>query len=209
MKNSNRNHDVVVNRKLERVLDAIYKHEGMHFVRTDKESDIRGVDFYVFDPRGGTLIVDEKAAAKYWNRPLETYSLELTCESTKNGFGWFAPEENDFFMTLQYMFVWVRAENEDLENIQFIELALVDKGTLQNFVMKELRERPDETTDEICQRIFAGGDEKVVINDDLKMVRCDIAPEWPINAVVSKKVLKDLAIWSKTYSGEKLASIIQ
>lgn len=209
MEYSDRFSDMELNRKVEDVLDKIYKSEGIKYVRSSKQDDLHGVDLYVFSPNGTSLIIDEKCATQYWNKELSTYSLELTCESTKTGLGWFAPEENNYYLTLQYMFIWLRANSSDLSEITSIELALVDKYTLQQYVLSELGARPGMSTEELCEEYFGYSDRRrIVINNDLRIVRSEIAPEWPINAVLSKKKIKELAIWHKLFNGENLQRII-
>lgn len=65
------------------------------------------------------------------------------------------------------------------------------------------------STEELCEEYFGYSDRRrIVINNDLRIVRSEIAPEWPINAVLSKKKIKELAIWHKLFNGENLQRII-
>jgi hypothetical protein len=206
---SDRFSDIELNRKVENVLDKIYKSEGIRYVRSCHQDDLRGVDLYIFSPNDCSLIIDEKCATKYWDKELSTYSLELKCDSTKTGLGWFAPEENDYYLTLQYMFIWLRANDPNLSEITSVELALVDKHALQQYVLSELGSRPGLSTEKLCDEYFSGSDRnRIVINSDLRLVRSEIAPEWPVNAVLSKKKIKEFAIWHKLFKGESLQSII-
>lgn len=132
MKFSNRKSDESVDKRVQFLLDSIYEKEGFRCKRpNDEKIDKRGVDIMLHSPNTDSILwVDEKCATHYWDRNLDTFSCELTCNRTKDHLGWFAQERNSYSATTHYMFVWVRALEQELVHISSLELALINKHDL-------------------------------------------------------------------------------
>lgn len=202
MKYSDRKADIAIDRRVEDILNHIYKELGLNFSRTDKSLDLRGVDCLMKIPGSEQdICVDEKCATHYWNVDLKTYSVELLCNATKTGLGWFAPEENGFYYTTHYMFVWIRAKEKTLEHIESVELMLVDKKKLQKRFLAEVGVHNNKTTREIVQEVMTDYRGKEVdyfrVCPDITLRKCDICPEYPVNAIISKDLLDSMSVWHK------------
>ena len=84
MKFSNRKSDESVDKRVQFLLDSIYEKEGFRCKRpNDEKIDKRGVDIMLHSPNTDSILwVDEKCATHYWDRNLDTFSCELTCNRT-------------------------------------------------------------------------------------------------------------------------------
>lgn len=200
MKFSNRKSDESVDKRVQFLLDSIYEKEGFRCKRpNDEKIDKRGVDIMLHSPNTDSILwVDEKCATHYWDRNLDTFSCELTCNRTKDHLGWFAQERNGYSATTHYMFVWVRALEKELVHISSLELALINKHDLQTYFRLSADCNADTPTSEVITKLF-GQNPVVEVNKNLKVRKCEIFPEFPVNAIFSKELLLDMAIWSKTY----------
>lgn len=200
MKFSNRKSDESVDKRVQFLLDSIYEKEGFRCKRpNDEKIDKRGVDIMLHSPNTDSILwVDEKCATHYWDRNLDTFSCELTCNRTKDHLGWFAQERNGYSATTHYMFVWVRALEKELVHISSLELALINKHDLQTNFRLSADCNADTPTSEVITKLF-GQTPVVEVNKNLKVRKCEIFPEFPVNAIFSKELLLDMAIWSKTY----------
>ena len=200
MKFSNRKSDESVDKRVQFLLDSIYEKEGFRCKRpNDEKIDKRGADIMLHSPNTDSILwVDEKCATHYWDRNLDTFSCELTCNRTKDHLGWFAQERNGYSATTHYMFVWVRALEKELVHISSLELALINKHDLQTYFRLSADCNADTPTSEVITKLF-GQNPVVEVNKNLKVRKCEIFPEFPVNAIFSKELLLDMAIWSKTY----------
>lgn len=199
---SNRRWDVHVSKRMEYVMDAIYAMLGWQAWRPhDREWDKRGIDVVLQLPgMAEKLWVDEKVAARYWNRPLGTYACELSCEKNKNGYGWFAKENNGYMVNTHLLFVWVRALEPELKHISGLEYAVVKKRDLQRYFMLATGLMEEDDTLEYLERQHLLLGERRVINEQVSLMRCNIYPEFPTNAIFSKDILKTLAVETGEFS---------
>ena len=87
------------------------------------------------------LIIDEKSATDYLNFQLDTFVLELSFLS-QNGnrvLGWYL---RDDLQTKYYLFCWLKCYNNKLEkvdDIEFVDCALVEKARLRNSKIESLQ----------------------------------------------------------------------
>ena len=154
MAESTRKADTVVEREIAKFLDRhLYSSDLFTKARrTDSLSEqIAGSDIVV-STRDGRLVdavVDEKVAARYANRRLETFSLELSFLD-KNGDwteGWFLDEQKT---TEYYLLGWIldvdipkRADgtfNTELitaDNIRRLQWALVERDRIVRFLKEQ------------------------------------------------------------------------
>lgn len=193
---SNRHQDLTANKRMEHIMDSIYSLLGWSAWRPHvPEWDKRGIDVVLQIPGSSSkLWVDEKAATRYWNRNLDTYVCELTCDRTKNGYGWFAKENNGYMANTHLLFIWVKALEKELIHISSLEFMVVNKHDLQQYFMLASGMTTEDDTKEYLQTIEWDEEEKCRINEDLYLKRCDIFPEYPVNAIFSKAILERLAI---------------
>lgn len=200
MKFSNRKSDESVDKRVQFLLDSIYEKEGFRCKRpNDEKIDKRGVDIMLHSPNTDSILwVDEKCATHYWDRNLDTFSCELTCNRTKDHLGWFAQERNGYSATTHYMFVWVRALEKELVHISSLELALINKHDLQTYFRLSADCNADTPTSEVITKLF-GQNPVVEVNKNLKVRKCEIFPEFPVNAMSKKR--KDYISWDEYFMG--------
>lgn len=145
--------DLNVEREIASFLNEnLYKKPSLftEFFRTDsKREQLLGCDLLLSIPNKGLnrVIVDEKVAANYANRDLNTFALEISFigENGEEKDGWFIDKEKH---TEFYLCGWIRKcdipynkeekkFNTDLiskENIQIMDWALVSRKKLLNLL---------------------------------------------------------------------------
>lgn len=210
MKYSNRQHDINIDSRVRYILDSIYNFENIHYIRApNRNFDIHGVDVIMRSKRTDSLMwVDEKCATHYWDKDLNTFSCELTCSKTKNGLGWFAQENNPFSSTTHYMFVWVRASEQGLIHLDSVEFMIVNKYDLQKYFNLCVGCDNNISTTELIDKVL-GNNKWIQFNSDIKIKRCDIYPEFPVNVIFSKELLQNLSIWHKIYSKDYINEVMK
>lgn len=144
------------------------------------------------------LWVDEKCATHYWDKALNSYSCELTCQKNSNHLGWFAEEANSFYGTTHYMFAWVRALEPELIHISSLELCMVAKHDLQAYFRMTAGFSAGTPTGEIVTSLFST--ERIAHVGALKIKQCNICPEFPVNVIFPKDLLVQMSTWHRVYS---------
>lgn len=173
MKFSQRKIDKERESRVRYILDAIYATEGIAYWRPeDLEFDKRGVDVVLKSEKSDNLLwVDEKCATHYWDKPLETYSCELTCQKNKRHLGWFAEEANNFYGTTHYMFAWIRTLEPELIHVSSLELCMVSKHDLQTYFRMAIGFSSGTPTADIIQHLKT---KRIVHAGALKIKQCKI-----------------------------------
>lgn len=196
---NSRRKDVEISRRMETTLESIYRQLGWSVKRVSREMDIRGVDAIITIPGVGEILADEKVAAKYWDCELRTYCCELTCDTNKLGAGWFAPEQNSFYQTTHYIFVWVRAEEAELRHITRLEIAVVDKKALQ-MMLRQLIHNDAllGNTRALCDKVLHGRS-RAQLAPGVKMIKNQWGPEYSTNVIFDRTILKAMAIYSRVF----------
>lgn len=200
---TNRDHDVSVSKRMEFVLNGFYRLLGWKTRRTDAVLDLRGVDLIATLPGDASrdLFIDEKVAARYWDRDLQTYCCELTCDTNRSGLGWFAPEQSDYYRTTHLMFVWVRAEDQELRRLNKVELMLVKKQDLHRYFEYIVgRDALQDGTQAFCERALAGGI-RTELAPGVTLKKNTYGPEKSVNVIFSKEILSKLAAFNQTFDG--------
>lgn len=198
-----RAHDVSVSQRMELVLNGIYQMLGWKTRRTDAALDLRGVDLIATLPGDPSrdLFIDEKVAARYWDRDLQTYCCELTCNTNRSGLGWFAPEQSDYYRTTHLLFVWVRAEDRELRRLNKVEMMLVKKKDLYRYFEYIVgRDALQDGTRAFCERVLAGGI-RTELAPGVTLKKNTYGPEKSVNVIFSKEILGKLASFSQTFDG--------
>lgn len=198
--------DTYKEQKLHVYFDAMYQLAGMDMVRVnDADHQRKGIDVM---SRDGTKLYDEKAAIKYWNRPLNTFCLELSSSNNKDGDGWLV---NPNSITTHYNLVWVRSEDKDLNQLQRLDMAIVPKQNILNY----LHNSGIQSVDQIKQYFKDGkairskyGNERYAFNPEITFFWShNILPENPLNILISRERLyrlsEKLLIWTPDKEASK------
>lgn len=165
----------------------------------DKERQIQGIDV-IFSFNNKTFICDEKAAIRYVNKNLKTFSMELSFidRSGKIHDGWLLDNKktNDSFL-----FIWVdKAKNDILKSkadIQELEFGLVYKKDIIEYlnkigwnktklVQKSELIRNDES--EYCGDLY---------KDGCKFVCSRFLYEKPVNVLLKRDTLKKISVYNE------------
>lgn len=199
---SNRKQDLQASRRTEYIMDALYAMLGWAAWRPhEADLDKRGVDVVLRMPGAQAgLLVDEKAATRYWDRPLETYACELTCTRTRNGYGWFAKENNGYMVNTHLVLIWVRALEKELIHVSSLRFLVVSKYDLQKYFEFAVGMTQKDDTKAFLANLPWDRNDRYTVNEDLALIKCDICPEYPVNAIFSRDVLEKLAMYSGDFS---------
>lgn len=209
---STRAKDSELEKAMQRHYNLIYRINNLGYKRCDEKSlQLVGQDLTIAT-KNGQHIVDEKCATSYWNKPLNTFAMELSfdmCDKQsgepigKRYDGWFI---NPNITTTLYSLGYVSADNEeDLHKgrLSSFECILIKKQAIADYLkdtfkVESIWEIEDRFIDAIedehgnAYRNGKGG-WAWIVNDDIKLVRSDNLAEKPINIVISKNVLGSLS----------------
>lgn len=173
-----------------------YKKYTKYFDRiTDKERQVKGIDTtFMIDDK--TYICDEKAAIRYINKGLNTFSLELSFIGRYDDLrdGWLIDEKH---INNSFLFVWIDKSKTDMlesvSDVQQLEIALVDRRKIlkylesigwskENMISKsqKMRENDDE---------YGGNLRK----HGCKFVCSKHLVEQPVNVLMSRDKLKEIS----------------
>ena len=173
-----------------------YKKSTKYFDRiTDKERQVKGIDTtFMIDDK--TYICDEKAAIRYINKGLNTFSLELSFIGRYDDLrdGWLIDEKH---INNSFLFVWIDKSKTDMlesvSDVQQLEIALVDRRKIlkylesigwskENMISKsqKMRENDDE---------YGGNLRK----HGCKFVCSKHLVEQPVNVLMSRDKLKEIS----------------
>lgn len=168
-----------------------------------REAQKKGIDVHYHFDSGESLLVDEKAQLNYLNNPLETFAFEIIYkkQNNKNTFtqGWFI---NDELETTHYLLVYPHSDHVDkhyqikcYQQFSKAEVVLVEKiklkEKLESLSINKARiyEKSMEIIDtDIRKTIFEN-----IGDRDVYMVKTDYLAEKPINIVVRKHILNEIA----------------
>lgn len=176
---------------LNSIMDKIYSKNHYGFVRNyDVKLQKQGVDL-IYTNKDNTYYVDEKAAIKYYNTTLNTFSFEIGSNVAN---GWFR-EDNDYIITTHYILIYPKSNSPDLSDIYEIEYLVINKSKIWDYLhsvgvgdFKSVKETLDNV------KVGKWGKKYSFINKDVKLVQSvQIMPEQPINIVINKEILKSLS----------------
>lgn len=192
--------------------NEFYSKETENYNRIiDKETQVSGIDT-IFTYNGREFLCDEKSAVRFINKPLKTFSLELSFINKKNNVvdGWFVDTKK--MKNNSYMFIWVDKTKSSIistiDDITSLTFALVMKNDLFDYLNKigwtipKLKEK--------ARRIRFEGDtsfgnlkrngivfcfsNKCVYGTNRKML-----PEEPINCLLDRNVYKKISVCYREY----------
>lgn len=184
-------------------LDCNFYIDTDNFTRVyDKNRQVVGVDTE-FDYAGYHYVCDEKAAIRYANRPLNTYSLELSTLD-KRGVeipGWFV---NSNMVNNSYLFIWLNKVDSIIDNCSFTsedikeyEVALVTKEALFDYLDSVGMSKYE--MQQLCYEIRNGEDVNMgnIYKDGYKLSYSEHLFEKPINILVPRTILRDISELTK------------
>ena len=207
---STRKSDAKLEIIMQKFFNLVYRINDISFERcTEKELQLKGQDV-VIHKNGKSIIVDEKCATSYWDKPLNTFVMELSSvKCDRNGYstgerydGWFVNDKN---ITDMYSIGYVRANSlEEFKSgkITTFECILLSKEKLKKYIedtlhIKDIKELEKMFFERVengkISREERSGKYSWYIADGLKLVLSDNLAECPLNITVNKKILIKVA----------------
>lgn len=177
-------------------LNHMFYNNTKEFERVlDLDRQVKGIDT-IFKLKDKTYLCDEKAAIRYVNKKLKTFSLELFFVNRKNqmNVGWLLDDKK---VNNSFLFVWIdKADNDILQSendIKEMEIVLVCKEQIIAFLEKLGWNK--ETLFKKCQKIINNENEYLgdIFNDKCKFSYSKKLVEKPINILISRDDLKKIS----------------
>ena len=183
-------------------LNHLFYNKTKDFERVfDLNRQVKGIDT-IFKLNNKTYLCDEKAAIRYVNKQLNTFSLELFFVNKKNqmSVGWLLDDKK---INNSFLFVWIdKADNDILKSendIRELEIALVCRENILAFLEKNGWDKNNLVKK--CQKIISNPNEYLgnIINDNCKFSYSKKLVEKPINILISRDDLKKIADFNCKY----------
>lgn len=172
--------------------------EDFHRV-TDKIEQIKGVDT-TFVKNGFQYVCDEKAALKYVNKNIQTFSMELSFLNSANelSIGWLLDTKK---INNSFLFCWIDKAVKNVlsisDDILMMEIALVKRNAIVNYLSsigwtleklfikcEKIRNNPYEE----CGDLY---------NNEVKFSKSFHLQEKPINVLIKRKKLIEISDYNK------------
>lgn len=190
---SNRQLDLKQENVIHQYMTMLYDEHGFSVKQPTKEQDISGIDV-ILNRYNKEYLVDENAAIKYLTRDLNTFSFELYKAGYRNSVGWFVDKNK---LTTYYNIIYPKSFTNDIYNLDSIEAFLLNSKELQEAVFPEIQKHKihfDNIEEFMLNQSSYKGRRYFVINQYMKLVYSEcIRPEKPINIVINKQYLRDIA----------------
>ena len=179
-----------------RFLDKNFYNGVKDFQRIeDVQRQVKGIDV-IFNFKDKNYVCDEKAAIRYINKGLGTFSLELSFIDRGGNIhdGWLLDENK---VNNSFLFIWIDKADKDIlfheSEIKELEIALVDRDKIIRYLeslgwdadkllIKGEKMRDDET--EYGGNIYKHG---------CKFVCSRHLVEQPVNVLLSRDILKKIS----------------
>jgi hypothetical protein len=206
MATSFRKYDSNAEQEVAKFLDEnFYKNNVSEFKRfTNKEDQLKGkdVEFSLGDLKN--IIIDEKAQIYYVNKNIPTFAFEINFLRVGGILtrGWLFDESKE---TEYYLLIWITAEkdrNFNATDITKLDCLLVKREAILVFLIIQglTNEFVNKISSEIREKEIPGKQQERVYDSCYFYYSPHLA-EKPINIVIRKEKLKELAI--KTFIVEK------
>lgn len=184
-----------VNSFIDNILDEI----NCPFIRNNENVSLqkKGVDLVIFRD-GQPVSVGEKYAISCWNRPLNTFSFELSSQNNRKKNGWFVSPNN---ITQDYMLVWLRASDEELRDIYYLDVMFISKKSIKDYLAEKgvIITQILSEFDEKAMFVHKGKNREMKLENGLKVVQSLKFYEAPINILIPKSDLRKLAYYEHKY----------
>lgn len=188
--------------------DGILKKIRDHRPIYDVERQLQGMDTILYCHDGRELIIDEKSALSYVNSRLATFAFEIRWSRYgRTTDGWFI---DDDLRTQYYFTMWLTSlpifdehtgkRLKKYDHIQYmtadhlthIELYAINKQKLRDYLRNEFG-LTVEVMKERAAQLVADGSRESCVNDKIKFVYSQHLAERPVNLVINKSVLRQVA----------------
>lgn len=199
MKNYKRIADEYNTKILNKYLDRLYEKEEWNFERVlDKERQLMGIDV-IFRPQnynGKELLVDEKAATKFLNKELNTFSFELRSENNEEKTGWLISSKSK---TTHYAIIYPHSKTNKINELDSLEWMLIERQKIIDIINKipNFKNYIEKVYDDCCENKYTNQFIIRMYNKTnrrnpliLKLVWSkNIFPERPLNILFPKSEL--------------------
>ena len=180
--------------------DKFYSKKCKFFERiNDKERQIQGIDV-IFELNGQKYVCDEKAAIRYVNKNLKTFSLELSFINRSGDLhqGWLIDENkiNDSFLL-----VWIDKAKQNIissqDDIEELEFTLIKKESIIEYLnsigwdVTKLMKKSELMRN---NEMEYGGS---LYEDGCKFVCSRFLYEKPVNVLLSRDILKKISVYNE------------
>jgi len=176
---------------------------------SDRDSQLQGIDVCI-ETAGRKMIIDEKASVYYSNAMIPTFAFEL--DSIQRGHkepveGWFI---NDSLATEYYMLIWPNVKcsqvdgkwiRRDIGDIRKEDFTIVEAMLIEKSDIRITLEHAGYSRNHLIEyaKRFRAMNEPVVtkkeeqVIENVKIMYSSQLAEKPINLVIRKELLRDLA----------------
>ena len=167
---------------------------------TNIEAQKRGIDARA-NLNGELIYIDEKAGVKYWNRNLSTFAIEVDNGHVKP---WFKLSDDNYQLTTHYLFVWLRATDETLDDITSFDAYLVPKQKIRAFMEEiNLTQNDIDNFQYYANEVDKWGrpymTKYALDGDPIKILQSKVNGQTPINVLIPKYKLAEMAVKTITY----------
>ena len=191
MKQSKRKIDIKRTNRLQKLTDYMLQRAGYTISRkNDTTNQLDGIDI-VLHKDNKTLLVDEKAAITAWDRDLQTFSMEIRTLNNNKHEGWLF---NHKLRTTHYAFLFPRAYTEDMCQIYQMEILIVSKQAIMNY----LKTYQCHTKQTVFFRIdnfgfLENGAYRYHVSEDIQIIKSINLKEQPTCILINRKILREIA----------------
>ncbi len=186
-------------------LEGFSKFERVYDVSSQK----LGSDIKLTNSSGKIINIDEKAQLHYINNPRDTFAFEVSYISDKGDVldGWLISKDN---ITDCYLLAWIKEARTDKlnrivsEDYLNVEISFITKKQILNY-LSSLKYSIAKISKEASLLREDGSKNRVEISSDCFLYHSKIEyTEDPINIVISKSVLENLAYANYNISKDEI-----
>ena len=189
-------------------------------INTDRDTQLKGVDYVFESAVGKKVYVDEKSQLHYLNNNINTYCLEVGMinRAGEHIKGWFIDEKN---ITELYLLVYPNAEGKTYRDVKkddfdTVEYLLVPKESIKKYLQEKGLTEERIVEEEDYLRAVSMYDNLPRARKEVNGIRMTLSlvgrngepmAEQPCNIILPKEVYEKSAILQlKTYKGNPSAT---